>query len=111
MEVSFATTRLSRVFNSQSALAQTYGARRAEAIINRVTALRRFLTLSQVPTAPPFRRHQLIGNRDEQYAVNIDAQFRILFVPDHAPIPRRSDGGIDTDRVTAITITEITDYH
>ena len=112
MEVSFATTRLSRAFNSQSGLTQTYGARRAEAIINRVEALRRFPTLSQVPTTPPLRRHQLTGNRAGQYAVDVDAQFRILFVPDHTPMPRRPDGGIDTDRITAITIiAEVTDYH
>ena len=77
----------------------------------RLIVLRRRATLSRVPTTPPERRHQLAGNRDEQYAVNIDRQYRLVFVPDHDPIPRRPDGGVDTDRVTAVVITEVIDYH
>ena len=37
--------------------------------------------------------------------------FRLIFVPNHDPIPLRDDGGIDRDRITAITITEVVDYH
>ena len=77
----------------------------------RLVVLRRRATLSRVPTAPPERRHQLTGNRDEQYTVDINRQYRLVFVPDHDPIPRRPDGGVDTDRVTAIIITEVIDYH
>ena len=73
--------------------------------------MRKFATLAQVPTTPPLRRHQLTGNRDEQYAVDIDRQNRLVFAPDHDPILRRADGGIDTDRVTAIVIIEVIDYH
>lgn len=73
--------------------------------------MRQRATLSQVPTTPPERRHQLTGNRDEQYAVDIDRQHRLVFVPDHDPIPRRPDGGVDTDQVTAVVITEVIDYH
>ena len=111
MEVSFATTRLDKLFRNESDLVQTYGSRRARKIMARLTALRRRPTLSQVPTTPPLRRHQLTGNRDEQYAVDIDRQYRLVFEPDHNPIPRRPDRGIDTDRVTAIVITEVIDYH
>ena len=77
----------------------------------RLVVLRRRATLSQVPTTPPERRHQLTGNRDEQYAVDIDRQYRLVFMPDHDPMPRRPDGGVDTDRVTAIVIIEVIDYH
>ena len=73
--------------------------------------LRQRATLSQVPTTPPERRHQLTGNRDEQYAIDIDRQYRLVFIPDHDPIPRRPDGGVDTDQVTAVVITEVIDYH
>ena len=68
-------------------------------------------TLSQISTRPPERRHQLTGNRDEQYAIDIDPQYRLVFSPAHQPIPRRPDGGIDTDNVTAIIIIEVLDYH
>ena len=37
---------------------------------------------------------------------------RIVFVPDHDPLPRkRDDAGIDLSKVTKIKITWIGDYH
>ncbi len=111
MEVSFRTSRLHRLFHNESDLIRTYGNRRAQSIMARLVVLRRRATLSQVPTTPPERRHQLTGNRDEQYAVDIDRQYRLVFTPDHDPIPRRPDGGVDTDQVTAVVITEVIDYH
>lgn len=36
---------------------------------------------------------------------------RLIFIPDHDPVPRKDDGGIDLAQVTKITILEITDYH
>ena len=111
MEISFQSSRIQRLLDDQSALIRIYGDRRARSIMARLLALRQWPTLSQVPTIPPFRRHQLRGNRCEQYAVDIDRQYRLVFVPDHDPIPRRPDGGIDTDLITAIVIIEVIDYH
>ena len=111
MEIRFSTSRLERIFNSERNLTREYGPRRARAIRNRLLVLEAAETLSQVSTAPPERRHQLTQNRDEQYAVDIGHPYRLVFVPDHAPIPRRPDGGVDADSVTAIVITEVLDYH
>ena len=111
MEVSFATDRLYRLLHSLPELTRTYGRRRALAIMNRVAALHRFPTLSQVPITPPFRRHQLTGDRDEQYAVDVDTQCRLIFAPHHDPVPRLPDGGIDTALVTSIIIIAVLDYH
>ena len=37
---------------------------------------------------------------------------RLVFEPNHDPLPRREDGGIDLDQVTAITVIwEVIDYH
>lgn len=111
MEIRFATTWLDKLFHSESDLVQTYGSRRAQSLLSKLAVLRRAPTLSQVPTTPPLRRHQLTGNRDGQYAVAIDRQFRLVFAPDHYPVPLRPDGGIDTGRVTAIVIIAVIDYH
>ena len=111
MEIRFGTSRLARIFNSERNLTREYGLRRARAIRARLLALEAAGTLSQVSTAPPERRHQLTQNRDEQYAVDIGQPYRLVFVPDHDPIPRRPDGGIDTDLVNAIVITAVIDYH
>ena len=110
VDISFSSN-LERRFRSEADLQRAYGARRARSIIARLLVLRRMDTLSQVSTRPPERRHQLTGNRDEQYAIDIDRQYRLVFLPAHQPIPRRPDGGIDTDNVTTIVIIEVLDYH
>ena len=77
----------------------------------RLAVLANAPTLAAVPHSPPDRRHQLTGDREGQYAVDLDHQNRLIYVPNHDPVPRLNDGGIDIDRVTAITIMEVTDYH
>ena len=111
MEISFSSGRLERICRSETNLVRVYGSRRARAIQARLLALEGAATLSEIPNTPPERRHQLTGNRDEQYAVDITHPYRLVLVPDHDPIPRRPDGGIDIDRVTAIVITKVIDYH
>ena len=64
-----------------------------------------------VPTTSPERRHLLSSGRRGQYAVDLVHPYRLVFEPDHDPVPRTADGGIDIDRVTAITIMEVVDYH
>lgn len=83
----------------------------AGVIKRRLSVLRSAETLSDVPTTKPERRHQLTGDRIGQYAVDLVHPKRLIFKPDHDPIPRRSDGGIDTDRVSAVTLVEVVDYH
>ena len=77
----------------------------------RLAVLKNSRSLSQVPTTPPDRRHMLTGDRREQYAVDLVHPHRLVFVPDHDPVPRREDGGIDLDEVRAVTIIEVVDYH
>ena len=111
MEITFRTSKLARTFNSARLLQRAYGSRMAKVIMIRLTTLKAAETLEQVPTTPPDRRHQLKGNRDEQYAVDLDRRHRLIFEPDHDPIPRKEDGGIYLKQVNAITIIEVIDYH
>lgn len=67
--------------------------------------------LADVPTVPPYRRHQLKGDRHEQFAVNLGGQMRLVFDVANDPIPRRADGGLDLLRVSAIRILDVVDYH
>lgn len=64
-----------------------------------------------MPTGPPDWCEQLTGDRDETFSVVLTRNWRLIFAVDHDPIPRRQDGGIDRQRVTAIRLVEIVDYH
>ena len=111
MEIIFRTRTLAKIFNSTTALHRQYNDRMAQAIMRRLAVLKNARTLSLVPATKPERRHQLTGKRRGQYAVDLIHPYRLVFKAAHEPIPRKEDGAIDTDQITAITIIEVVDYH
>ncbi len=111
MNIVFARRKLERTFNSVTALKRTFGDRMARTIAMRMAVLRNARTLSMVSVTRPERRHQLEGGRAGQYAVDLVHSRRLVFEPNHDPMPRKEAGGIDTDQVTAITVIEVIDYH
>ncbi len=111
MEIAFRTRKLEKTFNSANALQKTYGVRMARVMMTRMAVLRAARSLVLVPTTPPDRRHQLSGDRHERFAVDLVQPYRLVFDANHEPIPRKEDGGMDTERVTSITILDVVDYH
>lgn len=111
MEISFRNQGLAKLFGSEGELRRTYGDRQKRTIMARIGVLAAVETLAMVPHTPPQRLHQLAGGRQNQFAVNLIHPYRLVFEPDHVPIPLKEDGGIDLLRVTAITILEVVDYH
>lgn len=111
VDVRFQNRRLARTFSSDRQLRRRYGDRLADAIEHRLVVLRNAETLSDVPITKPDRRHQLKGDRYGQYAVDLVHPKRLIFKPDHDPLPRKPDGGIDTGKVSAVMLVEVVDYH
>ena len=111
MDIAFRTRKLEKAFNAAESLQKAYGARMAKVIMTRMAVLRAAGNLALVPVTPPDRRHQLAGNRKEQFAVDLVNPHRLVFKANHEPVPRKHDGGIDMERVTAITILDVVDYH
>ena len=111
MDIAFRTRKIERTVNSDNALQKAYGSQMARAVKVRLAVLSAARNLAMVPTTPPDRRHQLRGDRDEQFAVDLVHPRRLVFEPNHERLPRRDDGGIDTEQVTAITIIDVVDYH
>ena len=83
----------------------------ARAIMTRLAVLRNAPTLADVPVSPPERRHQLEGRRKGQFAIDLNQAVRLVFEPNHQPVPRTLDGGVDLRHVTAVSILDVTDYH
>ena len=57
------------------------------------------------------RPHPLTGNRLGQFAVSLHGGIRLVFEPNHDPVPRRADGSINWALVARIRIIYIGDYH
>ena len=111
MEIAFRTRKLQRTLSKETAVKRAYGDRLAKVLMMRMGVLKAARSLSQVPTTPPERRHQLSGKRDEQFAVDLVHPKRLVFEANHDPVPRTKDGGVDVVQVTAITILDVLDYH
>lgn len=79
--------------------------------MRRMLVLKAARTLQEIPVHPPERRHELKGQRKGQYAVDLKQPHRLVFKPNHDPLPRKSDGGLDLGAITAITILKVEDYH
>jgi toxin HigB-1 len=111
LDIAFRTRKLEKTFNSAKELARAYGSDGAKKAMIRLGVLKAAPTLEAVPTTPPDRRHELQGQLAGKYAVDLAHPYRLIFEPNHDPIPRKEDGGIDTTLVTAITIVDVEDYH
>ena len=111
MDVSYRTAKLQKIFDSGTQLIRKYGPRNGLKITSHLAYLRLISSLTSVPSTKPFRCHQLSGDRDEQFAIDLVQLFRLVFEVAHDPVPREKIGGIDKERVTAIRIMEVIDYH
>jgi proteic killer suppression protein len=89
---------------------KAYG-ERAKRLMLRLDFLATAACLADVPSTPPTRRHELSGKRIGEFVVDVTGNWRLVFRPEHDPIPRTADGGIDLNAVTAIEIVSIEDYH
>lgn len=76
----------------------------------RLASLRAAPTLADMSNVPG-KCHQLTADRKGQFAISVLGGERLIFEPDHDPLPLGSDGGIDRNSVTRIVIMEVTNYH
>lgn len=111
MDVTFKDEKLARAFNSEKNLVKEYGPENAKKIKLRMAVLAEATCLEEVPHRPPERRHELSGERKGQFAVDLKHPQRLIFEPNHDPLPRKADGGLDLKKINAITIIEVEDYH
>jgi proteic killer suppression protein len=111
MLISFAKRTLAKTFNEDRELTKAFGARMAGVIKLRMAVLHAAAHLGLVPTTRLERCHQLNGDREGQFAVDLVHPRRLVFEPDHDPVPRLQYGGVDKSQVTAILILDVVDYH
>jgi plasmid maintenance system killer protein len=111
MDVYFQTARMAKDLNSDVLRPRKHGDRRAAKLKLRLGELRAAATLADVFKLPAARCHQLKADKDECFSVDLDHPYRLIFEADHDPVPRRADGGIDVEAVTAVLVTGIEDTH
>jgi plasmid maintenance system killer protein len=114
MDISFRNAKLAKSFNEGKELERVHGPLRAKKIRIRMNELRAAQSLMDFwpPKSPPGRCHELTeGQRAGQLSVDLDHPYRLIFVPDHDPVPVHGEGGLDWSKVTAIKILGVEDTH
>lgn len=111
MEITFTSRKLQKVCNSEKEIRARFGKPLAERLQQRLAELKAAETLEDIRRLPSARCHELSQNRKGQLAVDVVHPKRLIFEPDHNPVPRKPDGGLDWPHVTRIRVIDIIDYH
>lgn len=111
MKISFVTKKLERQLSGEKEMKKAFG-HVMPALKLRLSLLRSVSNLSEVPHTRPEGRHLLHHDWSGHFAVWLSANYRLIFRPDHDPVPLSEDGGgFDIHAITAVEIAAIEDYH
>ena len=111
MEVQFSTRKMQRDCSAEREMVRRWGAALSKRLQQRLMELSAAQTLAEMSRLPPARCHELTADRKGQLSVDVAHPYRLIFVPDHDPLPLNSDGGLDWAGVTKIVIIEVADTH
>ena len=111
MKLAYKNRKLEKSVATLTVIGANYGIR-AKLVNQRKNELEAASTLETMRNIPAANCHELKGNLKGKLAVDISGNHRIIFVPNHDPIPTKEDGGLDWKQVTDILILAIgEDYH
>jgi proteic killer suppression protein len=110
IEISWANRKLEKSCSDDGRGTKQWGAEQWKVLRVRLASLRAAPTLADMHGVPG-HCHPLTADRAGEFAVDLRGQYRLIFEPDHDPVPRLDSGGIDMTKVTDIRIKEVDDYH
>lgn len=108
MEIDFKDKVLKDLCEQADLAKRKLGSQMARKLQARLADLMAASVVSELCSGHP---HPLTGDRAGQFALHLVQPQRLVFEPDHNPVPRTKDGGIDWSRVSRVCIIWIGDYH
>lgn len=110
MEISYKNRKLEKQLTDPREMVKSFG-QLAVKIKLRLKNLKDADNLAIMRSIPAARCHELTGDRKGELAVDVSGNYRMIFEPNHDPIPKKDDGDLNWEDVTKIQINEIEDYH
>lgn len=110
MELSFKTRKLEKSLTTDKGLSKSYG-KLAKKIKQRINQLESADNLEIVSKLPVLRLHQYKGKDKGTWSIDIQENWRILFIVNQDPIPTKADGSVDVKAITVIRIESVVDPH
>lgn len=110
MEIRFKSRKLEKQLTDPKEMLKSFG-QLARKISQRLKDLSDADNLEIMRTLPAARCHELTGDRKGELAVDVSGNYRMIFEPNHNPLPIKDKGGLNWEQITKIQIIEIEDYH
>ena len=110
VNIVFGTTQLKKACNSDKQMGKKWGTNGAKRLRRRLDDLRAAPNLEAMRRLPG-RCHELTGNRSGQLSIDLVHPLRLILEPVGNPAPRKADGGLDWEAVTAIRVVGVLDTH
>jgi proteic killer suppression protein len=111
VEIRYKSNKLEKMLSSAVAIKKNFGTN-ARRVAQRMEDITSSPNLQVLCTIPQANCHPLGGDRDDQWAVDISANHRLIFKIDQDPIPLKDDGSVNRIEVTEIQIIAAQeDYH
>ena len=107
MEYFGETTKLTKILSNPRLRVKTYGRDRANRIGQRLSDFEDAKNLDDISRFPPARLHLLLGDRKNQFAVDVGPSWRMIF----EAYDRHDEMTTKTSDAVTIVILEIEDYH
>ena len=110
MIIEYSKNKLKKQLSTATEIKKAFGvnAKRVKSRLDDIEASPNLAVLIKIPAA---NCHSLGGDRKGEWALDISANYRLIFEISHDPIPKTEDNSINTLLVTDICIIEIADYH
>jgi len=110
LDIVFGSKKFKKECNDQKLLIKSYGEVMAKRIGRRLADLRAADNLETMRYLPG-RCHELRGSRAYSLSLDLEHPYRLIFEPEHEPLPRKADGGLNWSQVTVIRIIGVEDTH
>ena len=104
MRISYSTSRLEKILTNERLIKRHYTKQHIR-LRNRISELRAAVSLADIPSDPPPRRHKLTGSLKGCWGIDISRNFRIIIKP------QGSYDEHDLNTITDCLIIDIEDYH
>lgn len=108
MDIDFATTKLRALCEQHARVVGAFGFLCAKKLQNRLADLEAVAFVTELVAGRP---HPLKGDRLGQFSVDLHGAVRLVFEPDHVPVPRNADISIAWNQINKVRIVFIGDYH
>ena len=93
MEISYKNRKLEKQLTDPREMSKSFG-QLARKVNQRLKELTDADNLAIMRTIPAARCHELSGDHNGELAVDVSGNYRMIFEPNHDPIPKKDDGGL-----------------